>query len=125
MGVNLLKYLVTINQSIYIMKFTSFSALLFTLLFSLSAHAESQIPNGSTMPKKIELSDFAKVSTKATFNDAVVLSDNEKNATQNQAQDIDSGLQLSDAGADASRNLEVIDGGVKLPNKMLTSPTEE
>lgn len=105
------------------MKFISLFVL--SLLFSLSAQAESQVPTGSTMPQKMELSDFAKINTKTTFNDAVVSSENNKNTSQNQAQDMDSGLQLSDAGVDANRKLEVLDGGIKLPSNTLLEPPKE
>lgn len=103
------------------MKLTSLFIL--SLVISLSAQAETQVPVASTMPQKMELSDLAKVNTKTTFNDAVISSENNK--SQNQAQDMDSGLQLSDSGVDANRKLEVVGGGVKLPSNTLIEPAKE
>ncbi len=96
-----------------------------TLLLSLSAQAETVVP----APKHTEVEHHDRVASKVdarpAFNDALVAGHHDKKSSRNLAQDVDSGLALSEATSDGHHHLSVVNGGINLPKDTFVAPVRK
>lgn len=106
------------------MKFWSLCVL--SLFASFSVQAETHTPNTPKQPE-VEHHERAasKVDTRPAFNESLAAEHHHQKSSRQQAQDVDSGLQLNETAVEGRHHLSVVNGGINLPKDTLVTVTQK